>query len=181
MKIICISGRAGSGKDTAATFLKKSLEAEGSKVIITHYADLLKFIIKEYFEWDGNKDEAGRNLLQNVGTEFRRMDPNFWVLFISYIVDLFPQYWDYVIIADARYPNEVSFWKDRGYDCSVVKIIADFKQDCDWDKDHKLTKAQKQHFSEVLIDNVEADFEIYNDGTLQDFYEDLGFLLENIK
>lgn len=182
MKIICISGKAGSGKDTAANFLKESLEADFKKVIITHYADLLKFIAEKYFEWDGNKDEVGRSLLQNLGTgSFRKRDPDFWIKFIARILDLFPDNWDYVIIADARYPNEMYYWKEHGYDCVTVKITAEFGQDGDWGKSHGLTEVQKQHSSEALVDGLEADFEINNDGTLQDFYEDLGFLLENIK
>ena len=40
MKVITISGKAQNGKDTTAGLLKAALEADGYKVLITHYADL---------------------------------------------------------------------------------------------------------------------------------------------
>ena len=59
MKVICISGKAQHGKDTTAAILKELLEADGKSVKIAHFADLLKFICKTYFDWDGQKDERG--------------------------------------------------------------------------------------------------------------------------
>lgn len=44
VKIIAISGKAQHGKDTTAGFLKSALEADGYKVQVAHYADLLKYI-----------------------------------------------------------------------------------------------------------------------------------------
>ena len=61
MKIIAISGKAQHGKDTTAGFLKSTLEADGYKVQVAHYADLLKYICKQFFGWNGQKDDAGRN------------------------------------------------------------------------------------------------------------------------
>ena len=59
MKVICISGKAGHGKDTFAGFLKKSLEEQYKRVLITHYGDLIKYVCEKFFEWDGMKDEKG--------------------------------------------------------------------------------------------------------------------------
>ena len=69
MRIIAISGHAQNGKDTTANIIKKHLEERGDKVLIVHYADLLKFICTKYFDWDGQKDEKGRHLLQYIGTD----------------------------------------------------------------------------------------------------------------
>ncbi len=41
----------------------------GYKVLIAHYADLVKYVAKTFFEWNGEKDEYGRSLLQHIGTE----------------------------------------------------------------------------------------------------------------
>ena len=62
MSVIMISGKAESGKDFTASILKEELEKKGRKILIVHYADYLKFIAKEYFGWDGVKDEKGRNI-----------------------------------------------------------------------------------------------------------------------
>ena len=101
MKVITISGKAQNGKDTTAGFLKDALEADGYSVLITHYGDLLKYICQKFFNWNGEKDEKGRSLLQYVGTDVIRAEqPDFWVGFVSNILDLFPDTWDYVLIPE---------------------------------------------------------------------------------
>ena len=112
IKIICISGKAGSGKDTSAWMLKSELEKRGQVVLITHFADLLKYICKSFFGWDGVKDAQGRSLLQYVGTDvIRAKIPDFWVSFIANLLKLFPDQWDYVLIPDCRFPNEFEFFE----------------------------------------------------------------------
>ena len=56
-KVILISGKAQNGKDTVANILREVLHENGERVLVTHYADLLKYICRNYFEWDGKKDE----------------------------------------------------------------------------------------------------------------------------
>ena len=69
MKVICISGKAQHGKDTSALMVKEMLEDDGYKVLIAHYGDLVKYICRTFFQWNGEKDEAGRSLLQRIGTD----------------------------------------------------------------------------------------------------------------
>lgn len=161
-KIICISGKAQNGKDTSATMFKRELENKGKKVLIIHYADLLKFICKTFFNWDGNKDVAGRSLLQRVGTEsVRKQRPDYWVDFVNDIVEMFPNEWDYVIIPDTRFPNELYKWKDTAYETIHVRIQRE-------NFESPLTQEQQQHISETALDNVEYDFLIVNDGSIED-------------
>ena len=61
MKILAISGKAQHGKDTFAKLLADNLKEKGNNVLVTHYADLLKYICENFFEWNGEKDEAGRH------------------------------------------------------------------------------------------------------------------------
>ena len=87
-KILLVSAKAQHGKDSVAEIAKEQLELKGKKVLICHYADLLKYICKTFFDWDGNKDDKGRTLLQYVGTDVIRNKnhaPNYWV---GFIVDL---------------------------------------------------------------------------------------------
>lgn len=61
MKVIAVSGHARHGKDTVARMLQEQLQADGNKVLITHYADLLKYICKTFFMWDGQKRRERTN------------------------------------------------------------------------------------------------------------------------
>ena len=47
-QFICIGGKAQNGKDTTASIMKEELESRGKKVLLTHYADLLKFMCRRY-------------------------------------------------------------------------------------------------------------------------------------
>ena len=58
MKIVCISGKAQHGKDTTAKLLEEILEAQGNRVLIAHYGDLVKYVCKTFFGWDGMKRDA---------------------------------------------------------------------------------------------------------------------------
>lgn len=145
-----------SGKDTSAEIIKDNLEARGYRVLITHYADLLKFICKNFFGWNGEKDEAGRTLLQQVGTNcIREQDPDYWVDFVANLIKMFPDRYDFVIIPDTRFPNEIDRIADAGFPATHVRIIrTDFES--------QLTEEQKNHPSETALDNTAPDFVIKN-------------------
>ncbi len=165
MRVILISGQAGSGKDTAAEIMKSCFERSYNEVLITHYADLLKYICKNYFNWNGHKDDSGRTLLQHIGTDVvRKKNPNFWVDFIADILDFFRDYWDVTIIPDVRFPNEVERLQERGFLITHLHISRPHYTNA-------LTKAQKSHESENAINNIKAQFYIENSGDLNEFKE----------
>lgn len=71
-----VSGLAGSGKDTFADILCKEESYHKD-----HFAFDLKNIAKEYFNWNGEKDDKGRVLLQQLGTEVgRSFHSNIWLI-----------------------------------------------------------------------------------------------------
>ena len=84
MKVVCISGKAQHGKDTTAGMMKTALESMGHTVLIAHYGDLVKYVCRTFFGWNGEKDAYGRSLLQKVGTDIvREQRPNYWVDFVK--------------------------------------------------------------------------------------------------
>lgn len=179
MRIITISGRAQSGKDTTASIIKRKLEHRGYKVLITHYADPLKFVCKNFFGWDGQKDERGRTLLQFVGTDVvRKQDQDFWVRFVVTLLRFFDGNWDFVVIPDARFPNEVEIPEKENFVTTKVCINRP-------KNDGNLTNSQLLHPSETSFSLIKHDFYINNDGDLVDLnnkVEDFitGYLLPDL-
>ena len=162
MKIIGISGRAQHGKDTVALMIKKELEEGKYDVLITHYADLLKYICKTFLNWNGEKDEDGRRLLQYVGTDIiRSRSPDYWVNFILDMLTFFDGRWDYVLIPDVRFPNEIVKLRENGLDIIHLHINRPHM-------DNILTIEQQNHVSETAILNIKPDFYLLNDGDLHD-------------
>lgn len=173
-RFICISGKAQHGKDTTANILLEGLQAKGKKVLIVHYADLLKFICKSWFNWNGEKDDVGRTLLQRVGTDVVRIkEPDFWVDFVLRIVELFPEEWEYIIIPDTRFPNELYKIRNSGYPMTHVRVLRNKFES-------SLTAEQQNHISEVALDNEEPDMWIMNDGSIEDLRVFLGEIISKL-
>jgi len=106
-EIICISG-VKTGKDAVAKMLKEELEKEEKRVLITYFAAPMRRICRDWFNWDGQYDDAGRSLLQYIGTDVvRASQPDFWVDYTLGLLSILGNEWDYVIIPDCRYPNEL--------------------------------------------------------------------------
>lgn len=165
MKVILISGKAQNGKDTVAECLREILCRDNKSVLVTHYADLLKYICRNYFGWDGNKDEKGRKMLQYVGTDvIRKQNPTLWVDFVSLILKYFYDHWEYVIIPDCRFPNEVTTMMQNGFDTILLKVVrGNFKS--------PLSDEQQKHPSETSMDHIKPDFYIQNNGTVNELHK----------
>ena len=120
--IYTISGKAFHGKDTFAQFLKREFMNEGKKVCIVHYADYLKNIVSLYYDWDGEKDEKGRSLLQRLGTDkVREKNPSYWVDMVKSLINtvLWDDF-DVFLIPDARFPNEITCWIGTGEEINTT-------------------------------------------------------------
>ena len=172
---ICISGKAQNGKDTSAEIFKNELIARGHSVLVIHQADLLKYICKAFFDWNGEKDEAGRTLLQQVGTNvIRKVEPDFWVDFIAKVTGFFKGAWDYILIPDTRFPNELEKLKADDANVFHVRVIRkDFKS--------PLTEEQQRHPSETALDGIESDFTLLNDKGIDDLCSGVVGILDAIE
>lgn len=188
--IIGISGKAGSGKDTAAKMLEVlyanpdiSYEDFANKryknfadIQIVHFADSLKETAQVLFrigEWETNTQEGKkttinwigktvRELLQGIGQGLRdAIDPNLWVK----ILFANTEDWSNYIIADVRYPNEVYAIKER----NGVLIRIDRKG-----------AGAGNHSSETALDNYkEWDVHIENNGSIEDLFEAMKIFIKN--
>jgi len=182
MKVILVTGKAGSGKDTTAVLLKEMLECQDKKVEILHFADelkkyvadMLKISVEELEELKRNKENVywyGGNvsirwLLQYIGMLFReQVDEKYWVdKILEKLWDLEYDI-DYVIIPDLRFKNELGVCKF--FDCIKLRL-----------KRSEYEKEAENHISEKNIDEIKVDYEIVNDGSIGDLREKLKELLK---
>ena len=151
MKVILISGKAQHGKDTLAGMLKNHLEDKSYRVLIAHYGDLVKYVCTDVV---------------------RKQNENFWAGFIKDILTMFSHEWDYVLIPDTRFVNEVECF-DGDIDSSPVRIYRP-------DYDSGLTPQQLSHPSETALDDYEYDYYVVNDGSLQDLEKKVPEILKAI-
>lgn len=158
-----------------AGIFRDALEERGERVLIAHYADLVKYVCRTFFSWNGMKDEYGRHILQYVGTDVvRAQKPSFWVDFMVDMLRFFGDNWDYVLIPDTRFPNEIHLLREAGFDVTHLRVERrDFES--------PLTEEQRNHPSETALDGTEPDHLIRNDGSLHDLEQRVEqYIKENI-
>jgi hypothetical protein len=154
LKVILISGKAEHGKTSTAYILEDCLKSSGKKVIIANYGDLVKYTCKTFFGWNGVKDEKGREILQRIGTNCMRAKyPTFWADYVYAVLDVFRDDWDYAIIADCRFSNEVEKFKNSRLDTITIRVQRN-------NFESSLTEEQKKHESETGLDNYKFDYYI---------------------
>ena len=173
MKVIGITGKAGSGKDTFAGLLKTALEQRrrlSGKVVIDQIAGPLKDAVTamlgihpseiEYraFKETSLLDDLGidyspRQLLQTLGTEWGRgLDEDIWLKLLTPRLDGYARYGaEYCLITDVRFPNEHTWIDNMGG--AVVEIY------------RPLAASVASHSSEDGL-NRETDYFISNDSTI---------------
>ena len=180
---IIISGKAGSGKDTVAQFMKEELEKHGKRVLIIHYGDAVKWVLRDFFNWDGKKDAVGRTLLQRIGTDVVRAQfPNFWTGIVVGLLEAFEPYSDFdvALVPDARFPNEVDIALENLHNCVAVRINRCNADGTEWINPN-LTEEQRNHPSETSLDTFAFDYVIHNDEGLNTLEESAKTILTDLK
>lgn len=163
MKIILLGGKANSGKDSSAEYMAEYYRSRGLDVVNIQIAYYIKMYAKEIAKWDGDNETKPRQLLQDLGTELirKQIDEYFFIKRIIQDIDIYSRYFDIITISDGRLPEEFAAIKLAYPETVTVHVTRpNFTS--------RLTKDQKAHVTEALVDEIEYDYDLVNDGTLDD-------------
>ena len=166
-----IMGEAGAGKDTFAKHVKRKCELSNPYVTV-HQVTFAEQLKKEARElgWNGQKDECGRTLLQNLGKVMKAYHGSDYYARMAFRGKL-PVGDDGTvwIVTDARFLSEIhyarSFAEKYGIDITFIRVDRDL--DPEWVS--SLTEEQKKDVSEVEWKSIEPDIVIHNDGKDPEF------------
>ena len=105
--IVMVSGRAGEGKSTFSEICIDILAKKGIMATIVPFAQGVKDTAC-FMGWDGEKDDKGRKLLQQIGNTGREYDKDIWARKAVDEIreDAGVNLFDIVFIDDWRFPNE---------------------------------------------------------------------------
>lgn len=153
-KLIGITGKARTGKDTLAEHMKHRLPA-----ISVPFAFKLKQIHKEIYGESTRKDRHG---LIGIGQKLREFDPDIWIIAWLKEVTKRVEEGQFVIAQDVRQYNEYSFLKSMG--AIIIKLTAD--------EDKRIQKIKELDGEEALkylkdkteteLETFDYDFELHN-------------------
>ena len=154
-KIIVISGKQFSGKDTLAKFLLEFLP-DYKRIGI---GDAIKIEYGKKHNLSFEEIEKDKHLyradLIELGNWGRSIDPDFW---LKRIIDLDEN----IIVPDIRVPHELELFKKHG----AIAIRVEAPRD---NRALRGTLAKENDPTETLLDNVSSwDYIIKNDGSLED-------------
>jgi hypothetical protein len=178
--VIGLTGRKGSGKDTAASVLVRDYGFG-----LVKFADPLKNMLSALFAYQGaSEDEIYRMLegdlkevgvdylqgktpreaMQTIGTEWGRnlIGENIWTDAAKRRIALCHD----AIVTDLRFPNELRILRELG--AITVRIV----------RPSLYANSFSAHPSEQFIDEMEVDAEIINDGSERELQDKLCTLVE---
>lgn len=169
------------GKDTAAEYLEKKFSGRVRRV---SFADKLKQVAIDLFALSnaqcyGSQEDkeaidprygiSSRDILKGIGNKMREIYSPIWIdtVFNSTIPVFEKQGYDVFIFSDVRFPNEANKIKDRGG--YLVKVFRNTNLPVDTD------------ISETALnDYVGWDFQIENNGSLDEYFQKIDRVLEVI-
>ena len=160
--IICICGKAGSGKSLAANYIYEEYTKKNKKVIISPYTKYLKKYVSEILEKKINEKNKPRTMLQKLSSELIKKKLGYEDFFIKRQLEdisIYKFFFDVVIIPDVRFPNEIECLKNKEYKVISIGIKRE-------NYNNKLTTEQKSDITEIALDNYNKyDFIIQNNNT----------------
>ena len=176
MKIILIGGKANTGKDSTAEYIDEYYRSRGLDVVNIQIAYYIKMYAKQIAKWDGDNETKPRQLLQDLGTELirKQIDNYFFIKRIIQDIDIYSRYFDVITISDGRLPEEFASIKLAYPETVTVHVTRPGFSS-------RLTKDQKAHVTEALVDEIEYDYEVVNDGTLDDLQKKAIELVQTIE
>lgn len=192
--IIGVIGHARSGKDTIAEYLIDKYNFKRYSL-----AQPMKEACKIIFDWDddwvyGNLKEdvderwgiSPRQVLQHIGTEwgqyalceafpqFKKSTGRFmWCKAFEYWYERNRSSALNIVIPDIRFPHEVEFFRNFNnmYKTTILKV----------EREIDTSDPKYQHESERLIDGLEADEIVDNNGSMKALYKKIDGILNDIK
>jgi hypothetical protein len=183
VQLILIAGKKRHGKTTVSDYLFHELVNKFPTLPIQQeaLASPIKINAMEFYGWDGQKDEKGRKLLQEIGDAGRNYDEDIFCKFLENkcLSGLFIP--NVVIIDDWRYPNERDYFvKSFMYDITTIRIernLLDDSATASHKSENSLPVANWQWYRDYDSDEL-YNFSVFNTGSLEDLYEKLDSVID---
>lgn len=174
-KIFLIAGKGRHGKDTTADFIRSYYEKKGLKTINLTNSYYLKDYAKRISDWNGEEETKPRTLLQELGTELIRnqIDEFFFIKRVLEDLAVFSYFYDIITISDVRMPYELELPKKNFSNVYTFHVVRPNVME--------LTETEQHHRTETALDDYHNyDFELQNDGTLEELKEKIETILERV-
>ncbi|MDF2612513.1 MAG: hypothetical protein K0S71_299 [Clostridia bacterium] len=170
---IALVGKMRSGKDTVGNYL---IENYGFRRFA--FAEGIRNILNEYFP-EKVAEGKPRAMYQGIGQYFRSFEPNVWINYTDRSISDYLKENQYgnVIITDTRQLNEYTYLKDNGYIVVKVAVTREDQIKRIVENGDIFNPADLEHETEEQAEAMLYDYQISNNGTLEELYQKIESVL----
>ena len=164
--VILICGKAGSGKNQFAEYLKEALDTNcglskksSNVAYIRGNAQSVKDVAIKSHNWNGEKDQKGRQLLLDITEEGYKIHPYYWeeeTLTEAIMYQLQNPTSKVLIIPDWRYEATYEYFGGQVDNVMCIRVS----------RPHRDKGTHEKHSSENNLDNFEVHYEVFNNRDL---------------
>ena len=172
MRLFLVAGKAGSGKNEVAIFIKEILK----NTVITSFSKYIKLYTLELTDWDGRDISKPRAELQHMGDRLRAIDKDFLTKRLLEDIEVYKREGiSNVVISDVRLVNEIDFFKKiKDIEVVTIRVNSDTSR-------RNLTNDEKHHITEIELDNYNGfDYTVKNQFN-ENLKEEIIKILEGMK
>ncbi len=173
-KIFILGGKARQGKDTICEYIQDYYENKKCLYLPNNY--YMRDYAKRITGWSGEDATKPRELLIELADLARKnINEHYYIERTLQDIEIFSYYFDIIIISDARFPYEMTLPKERFKNVITIMVKRP-------NYESSLTNGIKLHETETsLNDFKDYDYEIINDGNLEDLKVKTFKLLDEIE
>lgn len=172
--IIILSGKAKSGKNLVANYIKEYYKE--NNCIEVAYAYYIKDYLKRMNKYNEQEKNKYRSLLQEFGVEFlsKQIDSKFLINRVMEDIEVFSYFYDVIVITDARLVEEIEIPKQKFSNVITIRI--------ENNNNNNLTELEKNHITETGLDNYTGfDYILKNNSTIEDLKKQIIEILKGVK
>lgn len=178
---VALTGKMRAGKDTVAHHLYIS---HGFDKVA--FGDELKRLAHETFPDVGILSKP-RALYQQFGQLMRTIDGDVWVKHVERKINAIVNFRSStddrigIVLTDVRQPNEVEWARANGF--TIIRVTApdDVRRHRAEQAGDYFTADDFEHETELHVDGFAVDYEIANDGTVEELKEKVDAIMEAIQ
>lgn len=175
---IAIAGEIRSGKNTVSDYITKQLP----NIKELYFAEGIAEIIEKYFPeaWYGKGKP--RYFYQEIGQFMRGLNNDVWVKHVNRKYEDFLQIGlENFICTDLRQQNEYDWLKSEGFQVIKVETDSEVRIERIEQSGDVFNMQDLLHPVEMQIRNLPYDYLITNNTTLENLYEQIDFVLDDLK